>query len=286
MRATTSSLIRGELRKISGDRGSQWLTGLAVFVVVLAGVGSAGAAGMAQLANLHPQDFVLQLTDVLRTAVTTGLGVVVLVGSSRLVAMEYQEGTIRVLLARGVGRVQLLFAKVAALLIAGSLVLATLLALSFVMASIVIVTQSGGMHPLTVLDGAAWRTLAVDPLVAVISLVVCVLLGVAAGATRSMAVAVAAAVGFFPVDNGLVPFMSVLSDASGKRIWNDLTGYLLGPNLNHLPSLLTGRHVDIETLAPPGTPVSVAHGLTVITVYCAVLVAFAVLPTWRRDVLE
>lgn len=286
MRATIPSLIRGELRKISRDRGAQWLTGLAIFLVVLASVGAAGAAGMTQLVNQRPQDFVLRLADILRTAITTGLGVLVLVGSSRLVAMEYQRGTIRVLLARGVGRVQLLFAKVAALLIAGALVLASLFILSIALACVVILKQSGGMHPMNVLDGGAWRALAIDPLVAVISLVVCVLLGVAAGATRSMAVAVAAAVGFFPVDNGLVPFLSVLSDASGNRIWNDITGYLLGPNLNHLPSLLSGRHVDLEALAPPATAVSVAHGLTVIAVYCAVLVAFAVLPTWRRDVLE
>ena len=56
--------------------------------------------------------------------------------------------------------------------------------------------------------------------------------------------------------------------------------------LRHPTPLVTGRHVDIETLAPPGTPVGVAHGMTVIAVYCAVLVAFAVMPTWRRDVLE
>lgn len=286
MRATTPSLIRGELRKISRDRGSQWLTALAVFLVVLAGVGSAGDTGITQLADQRPQEFLLRVADILRTAVTTGLGVLVLVSSSRLVAMEYQRGTIRVLLARGVGRVQLLMAKAAALFIAGVAVLALLAALGIVMACVVTLKQTGGMHPLTVLDTAGWRPLGVDAVVALLSLVVCVVLGTAAGSTRSMAVAVAAAVGFFPVDNGLVPFMSVLSDASGKRIWNDLTAYLLGPTLNHMPSLLSGRPVDTETLAPPAVPTSVAHGLVVVAVYCAVLVAFAVLPTWRRDVLE
>jgi ABC-2 type transport system permease protein len=286
MRANNSSLIRGELRKISRDRGSQWLTALAIFLVVLAGVGAAGDTGITQLARQRPQEFVLNLADVMRIAVTTGLGVLVLVGSARLVAMEYGGGTIRVVLARGVGRVQLVVAKAAALVLAGGLVLALLSILGVVLGCAVVVKQTGGMHALTVLDAAAWRGMAVDLLVAVVSLFVCVLLGVAAGASRSMAVAVAAAVGFFPVDNGLVPFLSVLSDATGKRVWNDLTGYLLGPTLNHLPTLLSGRHVDIEALAPPSTPTTIGHGLAVVAVYCAVLVVVAVVPTWRRDVLE
>jgi hypothetical protein len=179
-----------------------------------------------------------------------------------------------------------LTAKAAALVLAGGLVPALLSILGVVLACAVVVKQTGGMHALAVLDAAAWRGLAVDLLVAVVSLFVCVLLGIAAGASRSVAVAVAAAVGFFPVDNGLVPFLSVLSDATGKRVWNGLTGYPLGPTLNHLRTLLSGRHVDIEALAPPSTPTSVGHGLAVVGVYCAVLVVVAVVPTWRRDVLE
>jgi len=56
--------------------------------------------------------------------------------------------------------------------------------------------------------------------------------------------------------------------------------------LNHLPSLLSGRHVDVEALVPPSTPMSVGHGLAVVAVYCAALAVVAVVPTWRRDVVE
>src|SRR5262249_48015663 len=131
----------------------------------------------------------------------------------------------------------------------------------------------------------AWQDVWLATLTVTVSAVVCGILGAAAGAVgRSMTFAMAVAAGFFPVDNGLGYVLPLLQNATQERVWADLSTYLLGPTLNHLPSVLMGRPAG--ELVPPQLPVGATHSLLVIAGYVAVFVTAAALVTWRCDTQE
>jgi ABC-type transport system involved in multi-copper enzyme maturation permease subunit len=245
----------------------------AVPLVAVAVGGLAFSAAGDQAHGLGPFQYAI---DTYRAFAAAAAGVVTLAISAGLVAQEYQQGTIRVVLARGVGRVQLLVAKLAAVGVVAIPILAAL-----AVAGVVEVTIRLHQQPAAV----AWPDVWVGALTVALSAAVCGVLGAAAGAVgRSTTFAMAVAVGFFPVDNGLGYVLPLLNNATQERVWADLSTYLLGPTLNHLPSVLMGRPAG--ELVPPELPVDATHGLLVIAGYAAVSLAAAVAVTWRRDTLE
>lgn len=261
-------LVRGELRK-AALQGSNWA--LPVAAVVVGGL--AGAAAGDTAARLGPFELAI---DTYRAFAAAAVGVVMLGVSARLVAVEYQLGTIRVVLARGVGRLRLLLAKLAAV---GVVALALLAAAGI--AGVLEVAVRLQQRPAPV----AWRDVWLAALAVALSAAACGLLGAAAGVVgRSMAFAMAAAAGFFPVDNGLAYVLPILQNATQERTWADLTTYLLGPTLNHLPAVLMGRSAG--ELVPPQLPVDATHSLLVIAGYLAVFVVASALVTRWRDTLE
>lgn len=263
-----SCLVRGELRKVV-LQGSNWA--LPVVAVAVGGLSAAAAGDQAR--GLGPFQFAM---DTYRAFAAAAVGVVVLAVSARLVALEYQQGTIRVVLARGVGRLQLLLAKLA---VVGLVALPVLAALA--LAGVVDVVVGLHQHPATV----DWQDVSLAALTVALSAVVCGVLGAAAGAVgRSMTFAMAVAAGFFPTDNGLGYVLPLLNNATQERVWADLSTYLLGPTLNHLPSVLMGRPAG--ELVPPQLPVDATHSLLVIAGYVGVFIAAAALVNWRRDTLE
>jgi hypothetical protein len=261
-------LVRGELRKVV-FQGVNWAVPVAAV-----GVGAvAGSAAGEVATGLEPFQAAI---DTYRAFAAAAVGVVMLAVSARLAAVEYQEGTIRVLLARGVGRLRLLLAKVVAVAVVALPVLA-------------LVTIAGLIEVPVRLRGQAapvvWSEVWVAALTVALSAAACGLLGVAAGAVgRSMTFAMAVAAGFFPLDNFLGYVLPVLQNATQERVWSDVTTYLLGPTLNHLPAVLMGRHAG--ELVPPQLPVDAAHSLLVVAGYAVTVSAAAAMMVWRRDTLE
>jgi ABC-2 type transport system permease protein len=200
-------------------------------------------------------------------------GALLLFAAARLVGTEYSAGTIRVVLARGVGRVRLLIAKLAALATFALAVTALFLVLAAAFVLVMIATQGGSPpHVVSILPGSEWHDVGIHVLTLLISAGVCVLIGAAGAAVgRSLPFAMIVAVGFFPLDN----FMA------GNRDYNV---YQLGPNLNVLAETL--GHMRESLLTRPAQPVDTTHSLIVIGAYCAVLLLAAFIPTWRRDVSE
>jgi len=268
LRNSVTCLVRGELRKLLRDPFS-WA--LPVVAVAVGGLAGAAASDVA-----HGLGSFQYATDTYRAFAAAAVGVVTLTVSARLVAVEYQQGTIRVVLARGVGRLQLLTAKLAAVAVVALPVLATL-----ALAGVVDVVIQLHQNPAAV----AWQDVWLATLTVTVSAVVCAVLGAAAGAVgRSMTFAMAVAAGFSPVDNGLGYVLPLLQNATQERVWADLSTYLLGPTLNHLPSVLMGRPAG--ELVPPQLPVGATHSLLVIAGYVAVFIAAAALVTWRCDTHE
>lgn len=248
---------------------SNWALPLAAVAV---GALAGGAAGD-NVSGLGSFQYAL---DTYRAFAAAAVGVVLLVVSARLVAVEYQQGTIRILLARGAGSLRLLLAKLAAVTLIALPVLAAL-----AVAGVAYVAIRLRQQPATV----AWTDVWVSSLTVALSAGVCGLLGAAAAAVgRSMTFALAVAVGFFPLDNGLGYLLPILNTATQERAWADLTTYLLGPNLNHLPSAAMGR--PAAELIPPALPVGPTHSLLVIAGYVGMFILSALLVTWGRDTME
>jgi ABC-type transport system involved in multi-copper enzyme maturation permease subunit len=276
-------LVRGELRKIVRQRANWPLMALAVVFAAAAGlVLSTQVTGFRDGLRRDP---VFWFHGVV--VVSTGFivpvveGALLLIVSARLVGMEYSAGTIRVVLARGVGRVRLLVAKLAALAVYALAVTAGFLALAALFCLAMAAAQGGSLpHVLSTLPGSEWRDVWVHLLTLAISAGVCVVVGAAAAAgTRSLPLGLVAAVGFFPVDNLFVERLL------GAPWQGQLTAYQLGPNLNVLSETLGGMRES--RFSRPEVPVDGTHSLVVIGVYCAVLLLAALLLTWRRrDVVE
>lgn len=263
-------LVRAELRKVT-RQPSNWA--LLPAAVALGVVARAAADGQATGMGLGPFQLAI---DTYRAFAAAGVGVIMLAVTARLVALEYQLGTIRVVLARGVGRLRLLTAK----LVAMSLVAVSVLALLALAGTGYVTVELHGQTA-----AVSWHDVWLAALVVALSAMACMVIGLAAGAVgRSMTFAMAVAAGFFPFDNGLGIVLPLLQNATQERVWADLTTYLLGPALNHLPSVLMGRHA--AELVTPQLPVGTTHCLLVIAGYVAVLAVAAILVTWRRETLE
>ena len=279
--------VRGEVLKLSRQR-SLWVMlvmGAALFGFVSLAIFSADNVRAAL--KSQPIVFFNNALDIMGTLFNTGSGIVLLICASRLFGMEFSAGTIRILLARGTGRLQLYFAKLVALALLGLLLLAGFSAVAFGLVYAFATSVTGSFTPLTTLPAIAYTDLELTVLVALVSIGMTILLGAAAAIVgRSLSFGIAAAMAFFPADNFGTIILGLMTRITHLDGFNQATAYLLGPNLNLLASKLEpGRQVR-PAFATPFVPVSTEHVWTVIGVYAAVFLALSIVLLLRRDVLE
>src|SRR3979490_416420 len=103
--------VRGEALKISRPL-SFWLR-LAGPLALLAFVmlATSSASNIQDLLKTNPTAFAYGARDIFGTVFQIGSGIFLLIVGSRLFAMEYSSGTIRLIYAPGTGRLRLLLAK-------------------------------------------------------------------------------------------------------------------------------------------------------------------------------
>jgi ABC-2 type transport system permease protein len=280
--------VRSELLKI----GRQWMTWvLAAGFAVLTGIALitflASDASRTTLAA-NPLSFYFTYLTAMQVVFTTASGILLLLAGSRLVAMEYGSGTIRVVLSRGTSRLGLLGAQYAALAITAVLMLAAFAVVAVGFLYAVTVAWRGSFAPITSLPAVAWTDLWWSLLVAVVSMAVCILLSAAAAVVgRSMAFGAGVAMAFFPADNFGTLVMALLGRLTHLDVFPRLTQYLLGPALNNLPGALeTDHRVRGGFAVPLGGAVDATHTWIVIGVYALLFLVSAVVLTARRDVLH
>jgi len=302
IRTTFVGLLRGELRKIIHLR----ITWVALSVITLFVVGAqlvliSGPKNSVELQRA-PLDAFYQVLQGDVAIVRIFSGVFMLILAAHVVGLEYQHGTIRVLLARGVGRLSLLGAKVAALALVGLVVmlLESLIELAFAW-GLTLALANGG-QPWRVLGAEFQADVRFSIAYLALNMAVTLLLSVAASVVgRSLAFGLAVGLSWFAVDSLLTIPLSMLARFTHSDFWPNLSGALLGPLLNRLPDILAPPyHVTVQGTAGPETLtrtmsgfgptplVSVPgdHALLVIAIYSTVFVATAILLTWRRDVME
>jgi len=280
--------VRGEALKISRQL-SFWLM-LAGSVVLLAIITLAisSASNIQDQLKTNPTAFAYGARDVFGTVFQIGSGIFLLIVGSRLFAMEYSSGTIRIIYARGTGRLRLLLAKMLILALIGVALLVGYSVIAGGILALLVNAWSGSLAPLQNLPSEFWRDLEMWALVQGMSIGIVILMAAAAaGIGRSLAFAMAASLAFFPVDN-----FTVILEALGARItkqdhpWLNISQYQLGPNLNTVLNLIEPGHHARAAFATPLTPVDATHALAVIGVFALAFAVIAAVRTVRPDVLE
>jgi ABC-2 type transport system permease protein len=263
------------------------MLGLALFFFTMLTAALTQAGNLRDVLERSPSAFLFNLYDAYTAVFDAGSGIFLLIVTARLVGMEYSAGTIRVLLARGAGRLRLLLAKLTALGLLGLALLAGFLVLVSSAIFVTVVAWEGSFSKIASLPGVAWHDLGIVLLVMLTSMVVCVLIGTAAATLgRSLAFGVGAALAVFPIDNFGTALLGVLNGVTGWHVWLDASTYLLGPNLNALPVLMEKDHTAHAAFVTPLLPVDVTHAWLVVAAWSVGLVALSVVLTWRRDVLQ
>jgi len=280
--------VRAEAIKVSRQL-SFWLMLVAGFVLVGITVAAFSTIGnLPDTARTDPSGFARQMFDVYGTIFQIGSGIVLLIVGSRLIAMEYSSGTVRIAYARGIGRLQLLLAKMVLLAIIGvGLLVGWLLVVGSIVAALY-ANWTGGLAGLDKLDTGLQQDFGYWLLAQGISMGVVILLAAAmAGLGRSLAFAMAASLAFFPVDNFLVGIMALTARATRHDSpWRNITEYLLGPNLNSLVKLIEPDHGSPIAFAPPLNPIDGHHALLVIGAWAVLFAVIAIGRAVRPDVLE
>jgi ABC-2 type transport system permease protein len=301
-RPSFPGLLRGELFKIAHMRIVWVMAALyaaAVVVVQLIWISNPQLR-----AQVHGDAFGTMLTfmegDLSVVRVLGGIFTLIL--AAHVIGLEYQQGTIRILLGRGVGRLQALGAKVLAAAVVSLLVLALGLAIEVALGGGLTLAVVGSRDLFKALPSEFWRDVGLYALCVLISMAATLLLGVAASVVgRSLAFGLAAGLSWFAVDNMGVIVMNLAYGFTHADFWRNVTGLFLGPLLNRLPNYLIparqivaqGPHGPVTSSAPvdgfgilPLVGVSGGHALAVIAAYAAIFAVAAVALTWRRDVLE
>ena len=288
LRPRFTGAVRGEALKLSRQL-SFWLSlagaTLLLGVIVLA---ISGAENLKQMLLANPTQWAYDKLEVFGTVFQIGSGIFLLIFGSRLLGMEYSSGTIRILYARGTGRLQLLLAKMLTLAVVGIVLLIGFTLLVGAILALMIVALSGSLDPIHHISNEFWSDLGRWAVVQGVSMGVAILLvAAAAGIGRSLAFAIAAALAYYPVDN----FLNILEllgiRATGHdQPWMAISQYQLSTNLNVLLQLMEPSHRARPAFASPLAPVDLTHALVVIAVFALGFAVIAVLRTIRPDVLE
>jgi ABC-2 type transport system permease protein len=229
-------------------------------------------------------------------------GVFLLILAALVIGQEYQLGTIRILLGRGVGRSQLLSAKALALAITALALLVGAVVLDLMLTLGLLLALSGNLDVLQAATPQFWTDTRFYLLSVLISMGATLLLGIGVSVVgRSLAFGIGVGLSWFAADNIAVPIMGLVGSFTHSDFWPNLTSYFLGPLLNQLPALIVPARVitfqgekGLQTVTKPASAlgfqplvtIDSAHALVVIGVYCIVFAVVAAALTWRRDVLE
>ncbi|MHB8323723.1 MAG: ABC transporter permease [Candidatus Dormibacteria bacterium] len=285
--ASFRSALRAELMKLRYQRPTWVLIGFALLLLGLVMFSLAADSQIGSDLRRSPVLGLDQMLPGLQFVFAAGAGVVLLTSGSRLMAMEYTLGTIRVILARGTGRTQLVLAKLVACLLLGTGLLLAYIALSAAGMILVTLRLTGSLEAAARLPPSGWHQLALAVAAGAMSVLSCSVVGVTMGAvTRSLTGGMVLSVLFFPLDNALALVLRGLHHLDHLGVWRTLSAFLLGPSLNRLPALLTGQAAP----GPPALPtpmfaMSAGEVVAVIAGWCLVLVALALLSSVRPDVL-
>ncbi|BCL81040.1 hypothetical protein ccbrp13_35050 [Ktedonobacteria bacterium brp13] len=226
---------------------------------------------------------------------TTSLGILrafigffLIILTATIIGREYQLGTIRILLARGVGRIQLLLAKLTAVVTIAIVVLIVCLVIHALGQMLLQLVMFGNLDKFNQIPAGfaqnTWSyivTILVSMGATILMTTAITVLG------RSMSFGLSAGLAFFPADNIGALLMALGYRITHNTAWHNITTYFLGPNLNAMAANILPANLQLESLGEaPLAPVTGTHTLWVAAVYSVIFAVVAVVLTWKRDVKE
>ncbi len=148
--------VRGEFFKI-GRQWTNWIMlVLLLGAIVLPFIIEMTAPNVKTNIQTNPLHFFYNVLSIGLSILRVFTGIFLLILTARVVGLEYQLGTIRVLLSRGVGRLQLLFAKLLAVVVIALLLLVFGLLLNYLLAVILVYGVTGNLNAFSALNSAFW----------------------------------------------------------------------------------------------------------------------------------
>ena len=279
-------IMRGEFFKI----GHQWATWVMAFlffcVNLLPYILTFTATNPALSLQKTPLNFYYNHFEGGLAVIRAFGGIFLIVLMATSIGQEYQLGTIRILLARGVARLQLLTAKVLTVVIIALLILVGGLLINALATCLTALALVGNLDSLKVLTTTFWSEIWVYILTILVSMGASILMATAAAVVgRSMTLGLSLALAWFPVDNIGTTFLLLAMRLTHQDFWLNITGYLLGPTLNKMPDVVAPTGALTVGIQPFVT-VTGTQTLLVALVYSLVFAVIAVVLTWRRDVKE
>lgn len=217
------------------------------------------------------------------------IGIFLMIVTSFIIGLEYQLGTIRILVSRGVGKLQLLGAKVAAVVIIALVVLAVCLLLSLLAIMLTVLILTGNFDKFSVLTSAFWNNTWLYLLTVLISMGATILMAVAMNViARSLSFGLSLTLAYFPIDNiGIFIIATLAYRVTHLDFWNQVTAYMLGLNLNYMPNAILPADLNAGTVGvSPLVKVDGPHTLWVTLAYSVVFAVIAIVLTVRRDIKE
>jgi ABC-type transport system involved in multi-copper enzyme maturation permease subunit len=284
-------MLRGEIFKLVRQRFN-WITTLgfagAVSIYYLFLL---GAPGLKKNLLLDPYEG-LYHTMAREGAITrVFIGIVLMIATAMLIGFEYQHGTIRVLLSRGVDRVKLLLAKLLTLALFGLALLALAALLNVLWATVTQLLIVGNLDAYKAFSGTFWANTWAYVLSILISMGATILLAAALTVVgRSVAFGLTLSFVWFAAENIGATILVLVYSFTNNDFWLKVTAYLVGLNLNILPTLMVAKHAGgspVETLgSAPRVQYDLTHALLTVLTYSVIFAAVAITLTWRRDVKE
>jgi ABC-2 type transport system permease protein len=277
-------MVRGELFKLTHNRGitiTIFLVSILFLLIETVGIlldatniNSIGSKGALYLLLIDPTRGLGGITDNARQF----SGILVIIVTVISICLEYQQGTIRVLLAHGIDRVALLFAKGAAVTIFSLfwIIAASLVAL---LEMVIIFGIAGHLDVLGHnIPSYFGRDLAIMVFILVMNTIVTALFAMTLSVLgRSLAVGLGVTLSYFFAESIVSGILLGISAATKNAFWGNIQAYLFGNNLDMASRLINHGSSSAEDL-------SGMHSLIVTAIYALIFVVVSVGITRYRDV--
>jgi ABC-type transport system involved in multi-copper enzyme maturation permease subunit len=295
-------VLKGEIFKLSRQRTTWISLALVVFFLLIPWLFVGGQDTLGSGLTHTPLQTITSMmeNDLSDLRIFSGFFLIIL--TARAIGLDYQQGTVRIVIARGVERLQLLGAKLLAVTLAALALLIGGTLLYVLVTMIVVASRTGSLAALTTLNGTFWSDTWLYLLSVAISMALTILLTAALTALgRSLTFGLSLSLLFFPADNIGADVLAHIANATNNDFWLKLSTFLLGPNLNFLPALMLPHPIGLvqtregTMLMPqyattiglgPVYVTDLTHALLVILAFAVIFAAIAIIPTWKRDVME